>query len=362
VGTQTIELGPKDLEEKISVLFRAAEALQLTRYERYSYRALIVSVYLITGSFISQFIYSLFIDPIIYYKWFWPLVLEFHMTVFLGLLSLGLNAPLFFKVFHEKARLKELGIDSLTESLWRDSRWRRWQSRALGGLLILTGICTFLIVIFLIMSGTCGILIDIFCLFLGVSDEKFSLLVFFSIYWAIIAALLIGARYLHSQRERMRLTANAQELNAALKNLRQHVGKAGVALVPSKLLEQTAKIEWAEIAKDRKDAVLQSVAFPPTGFTIAFDRDAAEQRATLAVADRVEVEDLAAQLSTHGAQLDLQPGAVGVAIDERATLRGTTESKRVEIEYVIDHAARAIRVIAVRHKGDSSFSAKASHV
>jgi hypothetical protein len=114
--------------------------------------------------------------------------------------------------------------------------------------------------------------------------------------------------------------------------------------VPESLLEQTAKIELAQIAEERKDAILESVAARPTGYAIAFDRDAAEQRATLNVADRIELADLVAQLSIAGMQLEPRQGMQ----------RGKTESNRVEIDYVIDSASRSIRVIAVRRVGEVS--------
>ena len=124
--------------------------------------------------------------------------------------------------------------------------------------------------------------------------------------------------------------------------------------VPSELLEQAAKIESAQIAEKRKEAVLQSVAVRPTGYAITFDPYAAKDRATLGVADRVELEDLVAQLSTEGAQLKSQEGAVARA--EGATLRNITKSQSVEIEYIIDQASRGIRITAVRHGGGGSHS------
>jgi hypothetical protein len=172
------------------------------------------------------------------------------------------------------------------------------------------------------------------------------------ILYGVGAALLFTARYLRNQRERIDLTASAEELRKAFQYLRQDADEAGVVSVPPVLLELTAKIESAQIAKERKDAVLQSVALRPTGYAIAFDRDAADQRAKLGVADRVELEDLVAQLSTDGAQLELQAGAVVGTKD--GPFRNATKSKRVEIEYVIDHASHRIRIIAVRHGGDGS--------
>ena len=165
--------------------------------------------------------------------------------------------------------------------------------------------------------------------------------------------LFIGTRYLQIQRERMDLTANAEELGKAFKSLRQRAGKTKVVSVPTELVEQTAKIESAQIAEERKDAILESVASRPTGYAIAFDGVAAEQRATLDVADRIELADLVAQLSIAGLQLEPRQGMQ----------RDKTESNRVEIDYVIDNASRSIRVIAmrrVREVSDASVSG-ASH-
>ena len=145
----------------------------------------------------------------------------------------------------------------------------------------------------------------------------------------------------------------------ALESLRQHAGNAEVVSVPSELLEQAAKIESAQIAEKRKEAVLQSVAVRPTGYAITFDPYAAKDRATLGVADRVELEDLVAQLSTEGAQFEPQAGAVAGA--EGGTLRVMTESQRVEVVYAIDQASHGIRITAVRSGGSHSSPNGHSH-
>jgi hypothetical protein len=123
--------------------------------------------------------------------------------------------------------------------------------------------------------------------------------------------------------------------------------------VPTELVEQTAKIESAQIAKERKDAILESVSSRPTGYAIAFDRDAIEQRATLDVPDRIELADLVAQLSIAGIQLEPREGMQ----------RDKTKNNRVEIDYVIDNASRTIRVTEVRRVREVSDSAAtgASH-
>ena len=170
--------------------------------------------------------------------------------------------------------------------------------------------------------------------------------------------LLLLAQFLRNQRGRMDLAANAEELKKALQGLQQRAGKAEIVSVPADLLEHAARIETAQIVKERKDAVLQSVLVGPSGYGITFDRAAAEQRQMLDVTDRVELEDLVAELSIEGpGKLTSQSGSVAAA--EGATRRREkTKSKRVEIEYVIDQASRGIRIFAVRQGGHSGSSAK----
>ena len=103
-----------------------------------------------------------------------------------------------------------------------------------------------------------------------ISDEILG----FALY-SIIVVLQFAARYLQNQRERLDLTANAEELKKALDSLRQRAGKAKVVSVPAEILDKTATIESARIATERKDAVLKSIASTSKEYAIAFDRRAA---------------------------------------------------------------------------------------
>ena len=147
---------------------------------------------------------------------------------------------------------------------------------------------------------------------------------FLALFYAIIAGLLFAARYLRNQRERMDLAASADELRKALQSLREREG-AEVISVPAELLERTVIIESAQITKERKDAVLQSAASRPKAYAIAFSRDATEQRAALSVSDRIELEDIVADLSIDGVRLEAQAEAVPDAIG--ATLPATTKKR-----------------------------------
>jgi len=370
MATRTIALDSKNLEGGIEALSSAARAFQLTPFERRAYRALMVSVDVAAWSCIVLIAMAAIIAMAIPVKLddltpvsralvLVPLVasgVAFTFAVVVGVVSLALNIPLIRKLYRERARLKELGVSSLSKSLWKESRRSRWISRARGALLILVGIFIFLLaviysMVFLASLTTTGT---------EPAPEDFLFgMIFAALFCATIAVLIFSARYLRNQRERIELTANAEDLKKAFERLRQRAGNSEVVPVPSELLEQAARIESAQIAKERKDAVLQSVAARPTGYAITFDPDAAKDRATLGVADRVELEDLVAQLSTGGAQFESQPGAVAGA--EGATLRGITKSQRVECDYVIDQASHGIRIIAVRHGGGGSHSSPNGH-
>ena len=170
---------------------------------------------------------------------------------------------------------------------------------------------------------------------------EFILMSFMALVFAFIVIILLSARFLRNQRSRMDLTSSAEGLRKTLQSLRQRAGD-GVVSVPAELLERTAKIESTQIAAQRKDAVLESAAFRDNAYAIAYDGGATEQRATLETADRLELEDLVAQLSTEGAPADAAPDAA-----REATVRRTTENNRVEIEYSVDEASRRIRIVAV---------------
>jgi hypothetical protein len=325
MAARTIELDRKDLNKSIEVLSSATQALRLTRLETLSYRALMLTVDVGTVLIAAAFAYGLIVRtwimqvPLLeeFGPWFILLVLSVFLVV--GLVSLVLNIPLFVRVLRERSRLKKLGLSSLSRSLWIESRRSRWISRARDYLLIGVGI-------FIVLRSAYYFLIQWKSGYINVWD-----LITITVMVLIISPLILEARYLRNQRERIDLAANAEELRQVFQSLRQRAGKTEVVSVPTELVERTAKIESAQIAKERKDAILESVTSRPTGYAIAFDRDAAEQRATLDVADRIELADLVAQLSIAGMQLQSREGIQ----------RDKTESNRVEIDYVTDTASRS---------------------
>lgn len=330
MSSRTVALSSKELDSAIEVL-SSAKTLQLTRFEKISYRALIFSVDVAAACYIADNAWNSYFEIHQFDEWSFSLVvgLLFLLALLVGLVALALNTPLFLRAFRERMRLEELGLSSLTKSLWKESRRSRWISRIRGTLLMVIAV----IFVFRLLRTAFE-----FYFFPHVDYPKGTIAAVIIMTAIALVALCLGARYLQIQRERMDLTANAEELRKAFQSLRQHAGKNKAVTVPSELLEQTAKIESARIAEKRKDAILESVSSRPTGYAIAFDRDAAGQRATLDVADRIELADLVAQLSIAGMQLEQREGMQ----------RDKTQNNRVEIDYVIDNASRSIRVTAVR--------------
>jgi len=117
----------------------------------------------------------------------------------------------------------------------------------------------------------------------------------------------MSARHIRFQRERIELASSARTLKQALEGLRKRAGQVETVSVPVSVLEQATRIESATIAMERDAAVLESVASRHSGYTIRFSREAAAQRALLETAERIELEDIIAQLSAEGPRAERLP-------------------------------------------------------
>jgi hypothetical protein len=335
--TPTIEVDPLRLEAGIDALARAGRALELSRFERISYRMLMVSADVAIVSFVAIILVMIAAAAANHDSAFILVGIVgavFGLAILFGVAALALNIPLFRRASQERARLKQLGLDALSTSLWQESQRSRWVSRIRSGLLIAIGA-------FSVFGVVTGLIMTFF-------DNPIDA-VFISLFYAMLATLLFAARYLRKQRERIELAASAENLQTILRGMQQHAGEDGTVAVPSDILAQAARIETAQIAQERKDAVLQSVAARPSGYAVRFDPSAAEQRTTLAIAARIELEDLVAQISTGGPNLEARAGSV--IRRDGATFRARSSSGGIEIECVLDESSRSVRVTAVTKTG-----------
>lgn len=141
--TRTIELDRNDLDKSIEVLSSAAQTLKLTRFERLSYRALMLTADVAAVGYLARFLIAacLILFGIEEYS---ILLLVFgalvELVAFVGIVALMLNIPAFVRIFRERARVKQLGLSFLSKSLWKESCRGRWISQARGCLLIGIGV------------------------------------------------------------------------------------------------------------------------------------------------------------------------------------------------------------------------------
>jgi membrane protein implicated in regulation of membrane protease activity len=335
ISPRTVALDSKGLDAAIAALSDAVDTFRLTPFERRSFRVLVVSVDLAVVSLLCV-LGGLFSGAEEESSmWHWPFgasALVFAASIVVAVVALALNLPLFRKISRENSRLKELGLGALSQSLWEAGRRRQWVSRGRGALLVLLGGAALVI-------ATLGLLVS----------ERGPQDAIYILFFALVAALLFATRYIRNQRERTEVVSDAVALREALENLRQRAGETKAVRVPSQLLERAANIESVQIAKERRDALLQSAGDRPTGYAVTFETDAAAQRSALGVRERTDLEDLVARLSTGD---EFAPASAPDRTDA-STTRLATEG-RVQAEFTLDAAARSIRIGQVRLLGDTA--------
>ena len=320
IHQQTITLDSKSLQGAIDMLSGAAATLALTPRQRVVYRMLMISV---DGAILSLALCLVVVGFTIDTALGWDEVLlglaafAFVICSVLGTIAFVLNVPLLRRMSRERARLKRLGLTALSRSLWKASRRTDWVSRLRSVLLLAFGVLTAVTATVYLANAT---------------DLRVTAALALGCFFAAVAAMMFGARHLRNQREQMALAADAQALKKALESLRDEASATHDVEVPTELVSQVARIESAQIARRREQAILASVASQGTGYAVTLQGHALTQRGALDLEARLECEDLVAGLSSG-----TRPAAGGKA-----------HSAHVELSYEIDDAARLIRVTDVR--------------
>ncbi|WP_297323979.1 hypothetical protein [Nitrosomonas sp.] len=368
---RTVNLDSQSLDKVIKALSDVVKDFNLTRRERISYWGLMLSadlaiahflitfVWLFSSIFVLNFVDKSIVDATVTPPdWFKNVLgllfilslLALLLSILAGVPSLLFSISLLRKTFQERAKLELLGITGLTKSLWKESRRSRWLSRLRSGFLI------FISVYMIIGAVSVSIFVKALTLRPDLAFELesalypnlgiigFGRMVVAVAVW--LAIMLFTARYLRNQREQIDLAANAGQLRSVLEKMLQHAGVAGKVEVPAEFIEQAAKIESVQIARTRKTAILKSADIRTSGYAIVFEEGAARQRSMLGIADRIELQDLEAQLSTEDVESFSSLGSLSQGVE--TILRSLTKNGRVEIEFVINRENRIIRVTAVR--------------
>src|SRR5262249_13595345 len=123
MDARTVAIDPKDLESGIEALSSAGQAFRLTLFEKGAYYALIVSVYITAWAMTAVSLLVIFEDKlnvsgVLTQQLGAAAAVVSIWGLILSIVALGLNIPLAAKLYRERARLKEVGLASLSKSLW----------------------------------------------------------------------------------------------------------------------------------------------------------------------------------------------------------------------------------------------------
>jgi hypothetical protein len=164
MDTRTVTISSKEIDSAIEVLSSAGQEFQLTRFERFAYRALMVSADVAVACVVLGIPCDVLTGGLEGHLWdplgardaagemlpleqvspaaFFVLMLNllfsliFVAASLVAIVSLVLNIPLFRKAGRESARLRELGLSSFSHSLLKESRRGRWINRVRGVFLL----------------------------------------------------------------------------------------------------------------------------------------------------------------------------------------------------------------------------------
>jgi hypothetical protein len=240
-------------------------------------------------------------------------------------LFLLLNLRVVVRAFRQRRLLKKLGIREVSMSAWRlQRRGHRW-SRLAGGVLTWGGILT-------LVFGLLGLIYA----WSGRAHTIFW--VVFGSFFAFGFTVLVW-RFVQRSREQWAIVGDANRLRSELES---HIkaGAGETVAVPAAVLEDVARIERVQIARERRDAVVASAEATNRGYGVLVARDLSLQKALLGPQQRVAVEDLIDNLSAN-------PRPTGVESTAEGLLSARTPEGGVELRYTVDEGARRVHIVAL---------------
>jgi len=152
-------------------------------------------------------------------------------------------------------------------------------------------------------------------------------------------------RLMQRSRERLAIIADVDRLRSTLTSMKADAGSDQRVVVSAAFLEKVARIENAQIARERADAVLASVRSVDRGYGLLVAREVSEQKATLAPSQRLAVEELIDRVLAD-------PYLPALAKEQLDGLwRATTPDGASEVDYSVDESMRRIHIVAFRLRG-----------
>jgi hypothetical protein len=307
-------LTSQQLDAALAALAKAAETFRLSFRERFFYRALqvcatttsiaILLIFLSAGAFI--------------------VIVLALLTGFAAIVLLVANLALLLKTSRQRQLLKQIGLDDLSQSAWKVDRKRHRVRRLLGSIVTI--------------AGMFGLGIAILGAIVTATSPKAEIWDFVVIgFFVMVGVTILVWRSLERNRQRLDLVADANSLRATLTALQADADAKVV--VPAPVLESVARIEQAQIARERTQAVLAGVSAADRGYAVQFAPGVSEQKTSLPVKSRLDLAELID---------DLMANPYPSAAHAEGILSARTADGSAEVDYSVDEQNRRIHVLALR--------------
>ena len=244
------------------------------------------------------------------------------------------NASLIARTLSQRRLLKKLGLHTLSRSAWKADRRRRFGGRIGAASLTSVG------AILLILSGFMVIG------FLAVQQEGGPALGAFEVslvaFLAVPGVTVLIWRMVERSREQLAIVADAERLRATLASIQAEAG-TGRVVVPAAVMESVANIEIAHIARERASAVAASVQTVDRGYGLVVAQEVTVYKTALGPGERLAVEELIDEV-LEGPLAGDGPEAAGLR-------HARSADGSIEVDYLVDQAARRVHILAVRGSG-----------
>ena len=332
------KLDAVQLEKALQALQKAAETFRPSPGEERMYRVLGICVRVAVAALAGIVLAGVLsgIGIIVFSGLMGVFALLFFLAAIGALVFLLLNLPVVTQAFRQRRLLKKLGIREVSLSAWRlQRRGYRW-SRLAGAVLTGGGIFTLVLSVLgwigMWTGGTVG---------RKEEDVRIAGVIFlvFLLFFAFGVTVLVW-RFVQRSREQWAIVADVNRLRSTLESMQTKAGVGEAVAVPAAVLDDVARIERVQIARERRDAVVASAGATNRGYGVLVARDLSPQKALLDPQHRVAVEDLIDNLSAN-------PHPAGVESTADGLLSVRTPDGDVELQYSVDEGARRVHIVAL---------------
>jgi hypothetical protein len=341
-------LDADQLQKAVQALEKAAQTLRPKPSEEFLYRFLGICVRVAVGA-LAGMVLSIVMLGVVFPKEGEPdtalevvfgiltivFVLVFLLAAIGALIFLLLNQSVIRQTFRQRRLVKKLGIRDASLSAWRlQRRGHRWAS-FVGAVLTWSGIIS------LGFGVLGGIGVSILSAAGSLAARKYAsgAVALYGLFAAFGVTVLLW-RFVQRSREQWAIVADANRLRSALESLQAKAGAGEAVAIPAAVVEDAARIERVQIAREQRDAVVASAGITDHGYGVLVARDLSSQKALLDPQQRVAVEGLIENLSAN-------PRPAGVESTPKGLLSVRTPKRDVEIQYRVDEGARRVHIVAL---------------